>query len=358
MEEKTPLIRIVKKDNLSTVTIWFVRLSAFVLAILFGCLIFMICGANPLSAYGEIIKGALGKTTGIRQTVKIATPLLGAALALGPCFKMKYWNCGAEGQITMGAMGAAFFAINFGTKWSSLPLLVAMTLSGVVCGAIWGLIPAIFKAKWNTNETLFTLMLNYIAIGIVAWLQGGPWEGKPGSQIIPNFPKAAVLPKVLGIHCGWILILILVFLMFFYMSFTKQGYEIAVLGESENTARYAGMNVSGIIVRTAVISGGICGLVGFMIASGANQTLYASIAGGVGFTAITVAWLAQLNPFAMTIIALMLAVLTKGSAALQTAMGVPSSVSDIIKGILLFCLLGCEFFINYEIIFRKNKGAK
>ncbi|MDO4500941.1 MAG: ABC transporter permease [Erysipelotrichaceae bacterium] len=358
MEEKTPLIRVVKNENLSKTKIWCIRLSAFVVAILLGCLIFVICGANPIAAYGEIIKGAIGKSTGIKQTIKIATPLLGAALALGLCFKMKYWNCGAEGQITMGALGAAFFAINFGTKLPSIPLLLLMCVGGVVCGAVWGLIPALFKSRWNTNETLFTLMLNYIAIGIVAWLQGGPWEGKPGSQIVPNFPKAAVLPKVMGIQCGWILIILLVFVMFFYMNFTKQGYEIAVLGESENTARYAGMNVGKVIIRTAAISGGICGLVGFMVASGVNQTIYSGIAGGVGFTAITVAWLAQLNPFAMTVIAFLLAVLSKGSSALQTAMGVPSSVSEIIKGILLLCLLGCEFFINYKMILRSKKEAK
>ena len=356
MEEKAPLVRIVRKDNIAKSKIWIIRLSAFALSIIIGGLIFVICGANPIEAYSEIVKGAIGKSSGIKQTIKIATPLLGAALALGPCFRMKYWNCGAEGQITMGAMGAAFFALNFGSKWSPLPLLITMAVSGAVMGALWGIIPAIFKAKWNTNETLFTLMLNYIAIGIVAWLQGGPWEGKPGSQIIPNFNANAVLPKVLGIHCGWIMIVILVFVMYFYMNFTKQGYEIAVLGESENTARYAGMNVGKVIIRTSALSGAICGLVGFMVSSGANQTLYSSIAGGVGFTAITVAWLAQLNPFAMTIIAFLLAVLTKGAAALQTAMGVPSSVSDIIKGILLLCLLGCEFFINYKLVFRKKEG--
>ena len=144
-----------------------------------------------------------------------------------------------------------------------------------------------------------------------SWLQGGPWEGRPGSQIIPQFDDAAVLPKVLGVHCGWIIVLILMVFMFVYMKYTKQGYEIAVIGESENTARYAGMNVGKIIMRTMFLSGAIAGLVGFIVASGADSTLYSGVAAGVGFTAITVAWLAQLNPFAMVAISMLLAVLEK-----------------------------------------------
>ena len=356
MNEKAPLIHISKRENMSRGRIWVIRLLAFLTAILLSCLVFLAAGANPVEAYSTMISGALGKKSGIRQVVKVAAPLLGTALALAPCFRMKFWNIGAEGQITIGAMAAAFFAINFGNKWPSAPLLIIMGLASMLMGAVWAAIPAAFKARWKTNETLFTLMLNYIAIGIVGWLQGGPWEGKKGSQVIPNFADAAVLPKVLGVHCGWIIVLLLVVFIYIYMKYTKHGYEIAVLGESENTARYAGMNVMKITVRTACLSGAICGLVGFMVASGANQTLYASVADGVGFTAITVAWLAQLNPFAMVIIAILFGVLSKGASSLQTGMGVPASVSDIIKGLLLLCLLGCEFFINYKLNFRGHDG--
>lgn len=355
MEEKVPFVRVARRQDIKKSRVWLIRIAAFGVALLFGSLIFMICGVSPLKAYGTIVSGAFGKATGIRQTVKIMIPLLGTALALAPCFKMKYWNIGAEGQITMGALGAAFFAINFYDRMPSALLLAVMAVSGMVCGALWSFIPAFFKSKWGTNETLFTLMLNYIAIGIVAWLQGGPWEGKEGSQIVPNFDSAAVLPKVGGIYCGWIIVVILVFFMFFYMNYTKHGYEIAVLGDSENTARYAGMDVFKVMVRTAAISGAISGLVGFMLASGANQTIYSGIAANNGFTAITVAWLSQLNPFAMVLIALLLAGLSKGSSSLKTAMGVPGSISDIITGIILLCLLGCEFFINYRLIFRHRE---
>lgn len=357
MNEKSPLIRISKRENMNPHTIWIIRFLAFIVAILLSLLVLMAAGANPIEAYKTMISGALGKKSGIRQVIKVATPLLGTALALAPCFKMKFWNIGAEGQITVGAMAAAFFAINFGKSWPSPVLLIVMGLGSMVLGAIWAGIPAIFKSKWKTNETLFTLMLNYIAIGIVGWLQGGPWEGKQGSQVIPNFADAAVLPKVFGVHCGWIIVLVIVAFMFVYMNYTKHGYEISVLGESENTARYAGMSVTKITVRTACLSGAICGLVGFMVASGANQTLYADVADGVGFTAITVAWLAQLNPFAMIVISLLFGILSKGASSMQTGMSVPSSVSDIIKGLLLFCLLGCEFFINYKLTLRKKEES-
>ena len=195
MNEKNPLIRISKRENISPHMVWVIRLSAFIAALVISCFIFMIAGADFTEAYKTMIQGALGKKSGIRQVVKVATPLLGTALALAPCFKMKFWNIGAEGQITVGAMAAAFFAINFGKSWSSTAVLISMGLASMVLGAIWAGIPAIFKAKWKTNETLFTLMLNYIAIGIVGWLQGGPWEGKQGSQVIPNFAEAAVLPE-------------------------------------------------------------------------------------------------------------------------------------------------------------------
>ena len=358
MNEKAPLIRLAKRENMAKSKVWIIRVCAMILAILLGCIIFLIAGVNPFTAYGTILSGSLGKASGLRQVAKNAVPLLGTALALAPCFKMKYWNIGAEGQITMGAVGATFFAINCAKTMPSLPLFLLMAIASVVFGAAWSGIPALFKSRWGTNETLFTLMMNYIAIGIVGWLQGGPWEGKPGSQIIPNFEQNAVLPKVFGVHIGWIFVLILAGLMFVYMNYTKHGYEIAVLGESENTAVYAGMNVSKVTFRTAALSGAICGLVGFMLASGANQTLSSEVAGGAGFTAITVCWLAQLNPFAMIAIAVVLGILQKGSSSIQTTLAIPASISDILTGIILLCMLGCEFFINYRMVFRGKTGKE
>ena len=354
-EDRTPFIRLAKRAEMDRRKVWAIRVGSIIVALLLGCIPMMLTGNNPFAAYGVIIQGSLSRPIYFRQTVKIAVPLLCCALAIAPCFKMRFWNIGAEGQITMGAMAATYFALFWADKIPHIPLLVIMFTVGALAGGIWALIPAFFKARWNTNETLFTLMMNYIAIGIVAWLQGGPWEGRKGSQLIPMFSDNARLPQVLGVHCGWIIALILVLLMYVYMNRTKQGYEIAVIGDSVNTARYAGMNVGWIIMRTMFISGAISGVVGFMIVSGANFTLYKGVANGVGFTSISIAWLSQLNSFAMIVISMMLAVLEKGANTLQTKMQVPASISDIITGILLFAMLSSEFFINYRIIFRHKE---
>ncbi len=351
---REPLIRLEKRSGIASWKAWAIRLGSIVAALLLGALIILALGIDPFSAYETIIDGALGSEVVTRRTVQIAVPLLGCALAIAPCFKMRFWNIGAEGQLVAGAIGATFFAQELTGKVSSPVLLLLMCLGGALAGGLWAAIPAFFKARWNTNETLFTLMMNYIVVGIVCWLQGGPWEGRPGSQKIEMFHADARLPQVMNVHCGWIIVLGLVILMFIYMRYTKHGFEIAVIGDSMNTARYAGMNVGWIMIRTMFLSGALCGIVGFIMVSGANGTLNETVAGGVGFTAITVAWLAQLNPFAMVAISAMLAILEKGSATLQSRLQVPTSISDIITGILLFAMLACEFFINFRMILRKN----
>ena len=166
-EPHTPLIRLAKRDAMPAGRMWSIRAASFVVAILIGAVIFLLIGNNPLSAYGTIITGSLGKQTAIRQTVRIAIPLLGTALAIAPCFKMKFWNIGAEGQITAGAVGATYFALFWADKLPGPALLVVMAIAGAVFGGIWALIPAFFKTRWGTNETLFTLMMNYIIIGVV-----------------------------------------------------------------------------------------------------------------------------------------------------------------------------------------------
>ena len=353
-----PLIRLVKRDGISRPKSWGIRIAAVLLALLLsGLFIYSVTSLNPVDVYKAMYEGALGTNRRCWITIRDAMVLLCISVGLAPAFKMRFWNIGAEGQILVGGICTAGLMIHLGYTFSTPVLLCLMALASIAAGAVWGLIPAIFKARWGTNETLFTLMMNYIMIGIVRWLQGGPWEGRPGSQIIPQFDSAACLPKVFGVHCGWIIVLILVVFIYIYMRYTKHGYEIAVIGDSVNTARYAGMNVGRVIMRTMFLSGAISGLVGFIVASGADNTLHDGVAAGVGFTAITVAWLAQLNPFAMIAISGMLAILSKGADTLHTRMDVPASISDIITGMLLFCMLGCEFFINYRLIFRGGKSS-
>lgn len=358
---REPLVRLVKRDDIPRGKAWAIRALAVLLALLTGALIVLALGHNPILVYKDMVLGSLGKARGIRETAKKAIPLLGAALAIAPAFKMKFWNIGAEGQILAGGLGATYFALFWADKLPRPALLLLMCAAGVVCGGLWGLLPAVFKAKWGTNETLFTLMLNYIVLGFVKYLQAGPWgpDINPATSYpkIPMFTDAARLPSVFGVHIGWIFILLLTGAMFWYLKYSKQGYEIAVVGESVRTAQYAGMSVPKIIMRTMFLSGAVSGFVGFLQVSGASYTLTENTAGGIGFTAITVAWLAKLNPFAMIVIAIVLAVLEKGSDTIQTLYQIPASAAEMLTGIILFFMLGCEFFINYRLIFR-GKGAR
>lgn len=355
--KKEPFIRIVRRADISQTKAWLIRIIAVFLSLVSGGLLILALGHNPAAVYRDMITGSLSTKTAVIATAKIAIPLLGASLSIAPAFKMKFWNIGTEGQILAGAIAASYFALFHYQNLSRPVLLGVMFLAAVIAGGVWGLIPAIFKAKWDTNETLFTLMLNYIIINIVTFLRTGPWKS-PSSSGFPKiamFDISARLPNVFGVHIGWIIVLVLTIFMYIYMRYTKHGYEIAVVGESERTARYAGMNVPKIIMTTVFMSGAIAGMVGFLIVSGSSYTLTDNTAGGYGFTAITVAWLAKLNPFAMVIISVFLAILKKGSNTIQTNFKIPASASEVLTGIILFFMLGCEFFINYRLIFRGRK---
>ena len=236
--------------------------------------------------------------------------------------------------------------------------MICMFLAGMLGGALWGLIPAFFKAKFNTNETLFTLMLNYIALYLISFLRDGPWQdpNSSGFPKIAKFGEAAQLDKIFGVHAGWLIGLILVVIVYIYLKYTKQGYEISVVGESRATANYAGMNYKKIVLRTMAFSGGICGIAGMVQASGSDLTLTTSVAGGVGFTAIIVAWLAQLNPVGILVVSFLFAVLEKGSTVMQSAHGLSAYSADVLQGIILFFVLGCEFFVRYKFVTRKKGG--
>ena len=353
-----PLIRVVKKAELGSRETFILRLEAILLALVAGGLFILIIGQNPFVIYKTIITGALRSGMAIQATVKIAIPLLIASLGVTLAFKMKFWNIGAEGQIIAGGICASYFAL-FHSGWNHWVLVIVMFIAGAVGGGLWGLIPAWFKTKYDTNETLFTLMLNYIALNVIVFLREGPWRD-PGSQgyaKIARFDKNAALDKVFGIQFGWIIALVLLVLVFVYMKYSKQGYEISVVGESQNTARYAGIDVKKVIIRTMMISGAICGIAGAVIVSGASHTISTSTAGGRGFTAIIVAWMSKFNPLAMILVSGFLVFMQQGSIQVASQFGLNENASDIITGILLFFLIGCEFFINYKLEFRK-KGEK
>ncbi len=356
---KEPLMRIAKRDELSKNKSVGIRILAVVLALFVGGLIFLALGKNPITAYHDMIYGAFGSSVLIEETVKQTIPLLITAIGISYAFKMQFWNIGGEGQILIGGVGAAFWAFFFADKLPKIPLIILMFVTAAVLGGLWGLIPALFKAKWGTNETLFTLMLNYIAMYFISYLQNGPWKASGSSfPKMPMINKGVYLTKVLGVHWGWIASIILIIITWIYFKKTKAGFNIAVVGESNNTARYAGINVGKVFRRTMFISGAIIGLVGFFQVAGSDHTLSESTAGGVGFTAITVAWLAHMSPAGIGVVALAIAVLERGCNQIETTLGVPSSVSDILIGLILFFMLGCEFFMNYKVIFRGRNGKE
>ena len=357
-EIKVPFVRLARRNTISLHESWLLRAGGLLAALLTGALLILALGQNPISVYLEMIDSAFGSRIGFTQTVRIAVPLLGAALAVGLAFKMRFWNIGAEGQILVGGIAASYFALFHVNNMPTPVLMIVMGLSAAVAGGIWGLIPAFFRAKWGTNETLFTLMMNTVALGFIQYLQTVPsWQipGTTGHPQIDRFDRAARLPQLFGIHIGWVMVLILTVVVYLYITRSKQGYQLTVVGQSENTARYAGMNVGRIIMRTMIISGAIAGFVGFMQVSGADFTLNETTAGGIGFTAIIVAWIAHLNPPVMIVVAVFIAVLERGAIRIQTAFEIPATIASVLIGIILFFMLACEFFINYRVIFRNRK---
>ena len=352
-----PLLRVVKKPELPPWQASLLRVGAFLLAIAAGALFILMLGQNPVSVYAEMIRGCFRSKIAIQSTVKIGIPLLVTSLGVTLAFKMKFWNIGAEGQLIMGAVFASYFAL-FHSDWPHLLLMLACFLAGIIGGGLWGLIPAVFKARFNTNETLLTLMLNYIAYYIVDYLRQGPWQDPEarGFPKIATFDSNAYLGKILGVQFGWIIGLLLVVLVFVYLRYTKSGYEISVVGESQATARYAGINVKRVMIVTMVLSGAISGIAGMLQVTGTDFTLSTGVASGVGFTAIIVAWLGQLNPFVILVFTTFFSILEKGSGVIQTAFGLSSYAADILQGVILFFILGCEFFIRYSFAFRKKGG--
>ena len=264
-------MHISKRDTISLSKAWSIRAIAILLALIVdGIIIYAIVKMNPLKVYVSLASGAFGTSKRMWFTIRDCMILTCIAIGLAPAFKMRFWNVGAEGQMLVGGIATAFWMINFAGKMNIVMLFLCMAISAIVAGGIWGLIPGFFKAKWNTNETLFTLMMNYIAIQLTSFAVS-KWENPPGSNSIGTINSKGDVKYV-----GWIgnmfsdgynkdfmwtviIVLVLAALVYLYLKYTKHGYEIAVVGDSENTARYAGIRVPRIYVRTMALSGALCG---------------------------------------------------------------------------------------------------
>ena len=359
-----PLFHIVKRSSMVWWKSWLIRIGSVAAALLVCALItVLLTGKNPLSVYATMIDGSFGTSRRIWALLQNIAILLCISLAVTPAFKMRFWNTGAEGQVLIGALATASCMILFGDKLPTLLLFPIMIIASIAAGAIWGLIPAVFRAKWNTNETLFTLMMNYIAIQIVSFF-AYIWSVPKGSGqvgIINSSTKAGWLPSIGGHDylINIIIVAVLTAAVFIYLRYSEHGYEIQVVGESENTARYIGIDVKKVIIRTMLLSGAICGIAGFLLVSGTDHAFSRELAGGRGFTAIMVSWLAKFNPIYMIITSFIIVFLQRGAGEISTTFGLNDSFSDILTGIIIFFIIGSEFFINYSIKRSESKkGGK
>lgn len=352
-------IHIVKRGAMPWYFGWAVRGAAIVLALIVSAVVTtMLTGENPLQVYATIFEGAFGTKRKIWMLAQNMAILLCVSLAVTPTFKMRFWNMGGEGQVLMGGLATAACMICLGDKLPNAALIPLMVIASIVAGAVWGVIPAYFKAKWNTNETLFTLMMNYVATQIVAFFVI-VWEVPKGAGkigIINQSTEAGWLPVIGGQKylLNVLIVAVLTVAMHVYLKYSKHGYELTVVGESERTASYVGIKVEKVIIRTMLLSGALCGIAGLLLVGGTDHTVTTTIAGGRGFTAVMVAWLAKFDPIVMIFTSFLLVFLDRGAGEISTVFGLNQSFADILTGIILFFIIGSEFFINYKVNFHKT----
>ena len=355
---KEPLFHIAKRAALPWYLSWAIRIGAIVLALVAcAALTVFLTHENPFQVYATMFRGAFSTPRRIWNLLQSLAMLLCVSLALTPAFKMRFWNIGGEGQVLIGGLATAACMICLGGKIPNALLILTMIVASMLAGAIWALIPAFFKAQYNTNETLFTLMMNYVAIQLVAYFVIR-WEVPKGSGkigIINQSTEIGWLPQIGNQYLlSIVVVAILTGVMYIYLNNSKHGYEIAVVGESQRTASYAGIKVERVIIRTMVLSGAICGLMGLLLVGGINHTLTTTVVDSRGFTAVMVSWMAKFNPIMMVFTSLLLVFLSRGASEISSTFGLNHSFADILTGIIIFFIIGSEFFITYKINLRKS----
>ena len=355
-KKRVPLLHIVKRDpgSVNWKSRMLVRAVAIISALLLaGILITLLTGKNPLAVYGSMVDGVFGSSRRIWNMLQGVAMLLCVSLAVTPAFKMKFWNIGAEGQVLISGLACVATMMFLGSALPTWLLILVMVATSMLAGMIWALLPAVFKACWNTNETLFTLMMNYVATQLVDYFL--KVFVKNGSGVLTRMPEYG-LPVIGGqaYLLNVLIVAVTTILVYIYLKYSKQGYEITVVGESENTARYIGINVKKVIIRTMLLSGAICGLAGLLLVGGTSHTISTTTVGGRGFTAIMVSWLGKFNPFYMVLTSFLLIFLDQGAQQVSTDFQISSSISDIVIGIILLFIIGCEFFLQYRVVTRKQ----
>ena len=355
---KQSLFHISKRETLPLPKALAIRLGIILLSLIFcGLVTMVLTGENPIGVYGTILDGAFGSSRRTGVTFRNVAVLLGISLAVTPAFKMRFWNIGAEGQVLIGCLATTACMILLDDKLPNALLILVSLIAALLAGALWGFLPAFFKAKWNTNETLFTLMMNYVATQLSAFFII-LWEVPKGAGkigIINQQTRAGWLPELGNAYLLPILVAaIMTGAIYLYMQHSKHGYEIAVVGESQRTASYAGIKVDRVIIRTMVLSGALCALIGFILTSGVDHTLTTTIVDSRGFTAVMVSWMSKFNPFIMIAASLLLVTMDRGATEVSSSLGLNHSFADILTGIILFFIIATEFFITYKITLRKS----
>lgn len=342
-------IHITKRTDTPKWQSWLVRVVAVVVALLASAVVSSILQPGTFGAFIQnVFVGNFATTNRIIRLLQNTALLLLISLAVTPAFKMKFWNIGAEGQVLMGGLMSVVMIKYLGGKVDNSLLIILMLIMAILGGAVWAVIPALFKAKWNTNETLFTLMMNYIATGLISiciavWVTSG-------SQVLGvlkygRFPKIGGYNYILNI----IIVAIITIVVSIYLKFSKHGYELSVVGESQNTAKYIGISVPKVIIRTMLLSGALSGIAGWLLVAGTSHTISTTSAGGMGFTAILVAWLAGLNPVAMVFTSLLVQFFNIGAEYAGSNFGFGTAFPEIITSVFFFVVIASEFFVNYNV---------
>lgn len=322
-----------------------------ILALLLGALLIAITKHNPVEIYGAMIKGTFGSSYALSETMVKAIPLMLTGLGVSVAMRMNLWNIGATGQLLMGAFASTWVALNFqGLPW--YVMIPALITAGFLGGGVWGLVAGVLKGLWGISEIITTLMLNYVAALWVRYLVQGPWRD-PELVLYPfsaEFPSAAKLPTFgdSRVHMGLVFAVVAALVLMLVLRRTLFGYEINVIGSSEKTAKYAGMNVFRNILLTMFLSGGLSGIAGMAELSGVFYRLQDNLAGNAGYTAIIIASLAGGSPFGTLIIAFFFAALLVGGKAAQTA-GISASIAYMLQGAVLFFVLAGQFFLRYRV---------
>ena len=366
---RNPLFHITRRNEVPKWFVFVIKLSFILGALLLCGIISFLVSPIPLDEmpdkfvnyYLFVIEGTFFNLNTTFSTLWNASLLLIIAAAITPAFKMKFWNIGAEGQVLMGCFGAAIvmkFIAPYIPNFLALFLMLALAL---IFAIVWAAIPAFFKAFFNTNETLFTLMMNYIAIGLVAAFSlKFKATGSTALGVLNADTHAGWMPELFGSSyiVGIFVIINLVVALWFYLRFSKHGYEIAVLNGSVRTAEYVGINVKVVTIRTMILCGAACGIAGFLLASGSSHTVSETVVGGRGFTAVMISWLGHFNPLEMVIYSLLSAIITSGSSNAAGNLQYSGEVANVLSGLFFLLILTSEFFTNFRVRFNISQFFK